>query len=128
MVKFNWEKKGLIFKPSSDHPWIKSHAQCPFTLIFDNFVRVFFSTRGNGDENNQFVSQTGYVDLDRNDLTNIIDVSSKPIIALGERGCFDEFGSMAGSIIEHNEQYYLSELIFPFIESPISIDSNKLIC
>ena len=78
-----------------------------FTLIFDDFQRVFFSTRGNGDKNKQFVSQTGYVDLDRNDLTNIIDVSSKPIIALGERGCFDEFGSMAGSIIEHNEQYYL---------------------
>lgn len=107
MRKLKWEKKGLIFDPRGTSSWMQSHAQCPFTLVFDDFVRVFFSTRGCEDSEGQFVSKSAFVDFSRHDLTKILNVSEKPIIDLGGRGTFDEFGSMAGSVVRKENIYYL---------------------
>ncbi len=44
---FKWEKKGLIFSPNGHSEWMYSHAQCPFTYDFGDFIRVyFFNKRG----------------------------------------------------------------------------------
>ena len=103
---FKWKKKGLIFSPDNAYPWMYSHAQCPFTLDFDDFIRVYFSTRENY-QNNMSRSYGGFVDLDKNDLRKVINISSEPLMDFGGIGEFDEFGSMPNSIIKHNDEYYL---------------------
>lgn len=98
---FKWKKLGKVFTPQEveGRSWLKEFAQAPATLVFDDFVRVYFSCRPARDSNGQYVSYTGYVDFDRRNLHKIIRVSDKPIIQLGELGTFDEFGTYPTSII-----------------------------
>lgn len=102
-----WVKKGLIFQPSGSYPWMKTHAQVPYTLELECVIRTYFSTRENVDDMKMFRSYSGFVDLDKNDLSKIVNISQSPITPLGCKGEFDEFGSMAGSVVFHKGIYYL---------------------
>ncbi|RAI12615.1 MAG: hypothetical protein DKM23_03680 [Candidatus Melainabacteria bacterium] len=102
---FKWNKKGLIFSPNKHSEWMYSHAQCPFTLDFGDFIRVFFSTR-EAYKNGMSRAHGGWVDLDKNNLKNILRIAEKPIIELGNIGEFDEFGSMPNSIVKVKEDLY----------------------
>jgi len=98
---FKWKKMGIVFNPTeySGRKWMQEFAQAPATLVFDKFVRVYFSCRPLRDKNGQYISYTGYIDLDRNNLLKIINISEKPILKLGEIGTFDEFGTYPTSVI-----------------------------
>ena len=104
---FKWKKKGILFRPNNRFKWMSTHAQVPYTFIFDKYIRIYFSTREAKDKEDQFRSFSGYIDIDKQDFSKIIDISKEPIIKLGNTGEFDEYGSMAGSIIKHNNEYYL---------------------
>jgi predicted GH43/DUF377 family glycosyl hydrolase len=103
---FKWVKQGRIFNPVeiTNRPWLNEFAQAPSTLLFDDFVRVYFSCRPPADKNGQYVSYSAFVDLDRKNLHNIIRVSEDPILKLGELGSFDEFGTYPVSAIRHHNE------------------------
>jgi predicted GH43/DUF377 family glycosyl hydrolase len=105
---FKWEKLGRVFNPTTvkGRPWLKEFAQCTSTLIFDDFVRVYFSCRPLKDENGQYTSNTSFLDLDRKDLTKIIRIADKPLLELGELGTFDEFGIYPTCVIKVNDIIY----------------------
>lgn len=98
---FTWKKLGKVFDPRdyTGIPWLHEYAQAPATLVFDNFVRVYFSCRPTRDENGQFASYSAYVDLDRHDLFKVLRIADQPILPLGKKGCFDEFGTYPVSVI-----------------------------
>lgn len=102
---FIWKKLGKIFDPTriTDRPWMREFAQAPCTLIFDKFVRVYFSCRPLPDKNKQYISFSTYVDLSRSDLSKIVNIAEKPILELGELGTFDEFGTYPVSVIRNGE-------------------------
>ncbi|MFA5828073.1 MAG: glycosylase [Candidatus Shapirobacteria bacterium] len=103
---FKWKKLGKVFDPTEYKglDWMHEFAQAPATLIFEKFVRVYFSCRPPRDENGQYVSYTGYVDLSRHNLFKIIDISQRPILKLGETGTFDEFGTYPVSVIKDGKK------------------------
>ncbi len=105
---FQWKKLGQLFDPSTikDRLWLHSFAQAPATLIFDDFVRIYFSCRPKPDENGRFVSYSAYIDVEKQNLFNILRVAKKPILSLGQRGCFDEFGTYPVSIIQKEDGLY----------------------
>jgi predicted GH43/DUF377 family glycosyl hydrolase len=105
---FKWKKLGKVFDPTKIDgiDWMKEFAQAPSILIFDKFVRVYFSCRPLPDKNGQYVSYTGFVDLNRNNLFEIINISKKPILQLGETGTFDEFGIYPTSVIRDGEKIF----------------------
>lgn len=96
-----WSKHGLIFDAVAfeGRDWLKAFAQAPSVLIFDEFVRVYFSCRPDPDENGQYCSYSAFVDLNRRDLTEVLRVSENPILPLGDIGTFDEFGTYPVSAI-----------------------------
>ena len=98
---FKWRKLGKVFTPQDvcGRPWLREFAQAPATLVFDDFVRVYFSCRPPADGNGLYVSYSAYVDLDRSDLFRMREVAEKPILALGGLGEFDEFGTYPISVI-----------------------------
>ncbi|WP_377278877.1 glycosylase [Rhizobium sp. R86522] len=99
---FVWKKLGKVFDPRDfpGRPWMENFAQAPATLIRDDHVRVYFSTRPMGDALGQFKSYTSWLDLDRADLTKVIRVADNPVLSLGETGTFDEFGTYPFSVLE----------------------------
>lgn len=103
-----WEKLGRIFNPS-DHSglhWMKDFAQCTSAIVYDNFVRIYFSCRPEKDTSGQFVSYTTFADFDRTDLTKMIRLSENPILELGELGTFDEFGIYPSCVLKWKDLYY----------------------
>ena len=104
---FRWKKLGKVFSPQDwgdTRPWLKEFAQAPATLVFDDFVRVYFSCRPPRDANGQYASYTAYVDLDRSDLTKVRSVADQPVLALGDLGTFDEFGIYPMSVIRNGDK------------------------
>lgn len=88
-----WQKLGRIFNPE-DHPLpndCKQFAQSPQALVFDDFVRVYFSTRALDPKNGKFLSHIAFADFSK-DFRNLLQVSSATVLPLGELGCFDEHG------------------------------------
>lgn len=102
---FKWKKLGKIFEPQKieDISWLKEFAQAPSVLIFDKFVRVYFSCRPLPDDKGQYVSYSAYVDLNRYNLFEIINISRTPILKLGDLGTFDEFGTYPTSVIKNGD-------------------------
>jgi len=87
-----WEKFGKIFDPN-DYKLpdsSKEFAQSPQTFVFDDFIRIYFSTRA-VENTGMFLSNIAYVDFSK-DLKNVIGVSNHTVIPLGELGTFDEHG------------------------------------
>lgn len=103
---FKWNKLGKVFAPQEvgGRSWLKEFAQAPATLLFDEFVRVYFSCRPYADENGQYVSYSSYVDLDRADLFKVARVGETPILQLGGLGEFDEFGTYPVSVIRNGAE------------------------
>lgn len=103
---FHWKKIGKVFSPHevSNRPWLKEFAQAPATLLFDDFVRVYFSCRPPADANGQYVSYSAYVDLDRADLLKVRAVAENPILSLGKTGEFDEFGTYPVSVVRDGDE------------------------
>lgn len=103
---FKWKKLGRVFDPTKveNLVWLKEFAQAPATLIFDDFVRVYFSCRPPKDEKGQYVSYTAYVDLNRYNLFDIVNIAKKPVLELGELGTFDEFGTYPTSVLKNNNE------------------------
>lgn len=87
-----WNKLGQIFNPAD---WdlgagIVGYAQSPQALVFDDFVRIYFSTR-RACANGKFHSTIRFVDFAK-DFSRILRVSSHDVIADGALGSFDEHG------------------------------------
>lgn len=108
MSGFRWKKLGRVFTPQdvTDRPWLKEFAQAPATLLFDDFVRVYFSCRPPADATGQYVSHSAFVDLDRRDLFKVLRVSEKPVLELGGLGEFDEFGTYPFSAIRRGTEVW----------------------
>ena len=105
---FTWKKKGRVFIPQEvkDRDWLKYFAQAPAVLIFDKFIRVYFACRPLPDENGQYVSYSAFVDLNRTNLFEIVNLAKQPILKLGKRGTFDEFGTYPTSIIRKDNDVW----------------------
>jgi hypothetical protein len=99
-----WKKLGKIFDPA-DHQLPcggAGFAQSPQTLVLDDRVRIYFSTRER-DSTGKFLSHVSFVDFDHC-LQRILGVASKPVIALGGLGCFDEHGIFPFNVVKAGDR------------------------
>ncbi len=104
-----WKKMGNVFDPTTMgvRPWMAEQAQNPFALEMDDCIRVYFNTRSSRDSSGNSISLPGFVDLDKNNLSKILNISDAPLLTPGKKGDFDEFGVMGGSVIKTNGEYLL---------------------
>jgi hypothetical protein len=101
-----WLKHGKIFDPTE---YLLANgcvqfAQSPQALVFEDFVRIYFSTRA-VDTNGKFLSHIAFVDMRKN-LRDVIQVSDQTVIPLGGLGCFDEHGIFPMSVFRHGDLIY----------------------
>lgn len=99
-----WEKKGLIYCPSGNENWSKTHAQVPTPFYFEaeNIIRVFYATRNS--DNKSLIS---FIDLDADDPLKINFINPEPLLMFGKTGTFDDSGVMPSWAITHEGLLYL---------------------
>ena len=107
MSVLKWKKLGKIFDPTQHQlpNDCVQFAQSPQALVFADFVRIYFSTRSVDKKNGKYLSHIAFVDMQKN-LCDVIRVSDKTVIPLGELGCFDEHGIFPMSIMRHGGAVY----------------------
>jgi sucrose-6-phosphate hydrolase SacC (GH32 family) len=99
-----WSKIGKIFDPT-DHTLPNNcveFAQAPQALVMDDRVRVYFSTRER-DSVGKYLSHVAFVDFDKC-MQNIVGISSRTVIELGELGCFDEHGIFPVNVVRDGDR------------------------
>lgn len=102
-----WKKLGKIFDPTRHRlpNDCTQFAQAPQALVFDDFVRIYFSTRAVDQSNGKYLSHVAFVDFQKN-LRDVIRVSDESVIPLGGLGCFDEHGIFPMSVMRHGDSVY----------------------
>jgi len=98
-----WKKKGLIFYPAGQYPWVITHGMLPIAdRLNEDLFRVYFSGR---DISNR--SRIGYIEIDFREPQKILYLSENPVLDLGELGCFDDNGVTPTWIITNENKKYL---------------------
>lgn len=97
-----WIKHGLIFDPTKHRLTnnCREFAQSPQALVLHDRVRIYFSTRAIDPTNGKYLSHIAFVDM-ANNLRDILNISDKSVIALGDLGCFDEHGIFPMNVVRH---------------------------
>lgn len=105
MEQLNWEKQGLIFSPSGEYPWLKTHGMLPTAeLLGTDLVKIYFGSRN--DDNQSHLGWIIYDLLNR----EILDYAREPILAPGKLGTFDDNGVLPSSVIDTGSKklmYYI---------------------
>jgi len=92
---FKWKKLGLVYQAPFDGSWRHSHALTPTPYLLDErTLRVIITCR-----DPQGRGRPGWVDLDAQDPTRVLGVSTEPLLDLGRPGCFDDSGVAVTGVV-----------------------------
>ncbi len=98
-----WVKQGLVFVPSGEIPWMRTHAALPVTdRTGANQHAVYFSSRDDAGR-----SQIGRLDLNLEGPARVTGTGSEPVVCLGATGTFDDSGVTSGCLVNHGGKKYL---------------------
>ncbi|MEW4925278.1 hypothetical protein [Algibacter sp. 2305UL17-15] len=100
-----WINKRKLFDPTTFKlaNGCTEFAQSPQTIVFDDFVRIYFSTRKKDKTSGKYLSFIAFIDVDKK-LENILNSSSNEIIPLGELGTFDEHGVFPINVLKDGDR------------------------
>jgi predicted GH43/DUF377 family glycosyl hydrolase len=100
---YDWKKLGRVFDPTTARvgDWMHEFAQTPSALVFDDRVRIYFCCRPKPVDG-MYTSNVAYIDVKRDNLLKIMEISKQPLMKLGELGTFDEFGVYPASVVNNN--------------------------
>tara|TARA_R110002049_G_scaffold82349_2_gene209556 strand:+ start:2201 stop:3160 length:960 start_codon:yes stop_codon:yes gene_type:complete len=100
-----WINKRKLFDPTQHElaNGCTEFAQSPQTLVFDDFVRIYFSTRKRDNNTGKYKSFISYIEVDK-ELKNVLRFSSEDVIQLGELGTFDEHGIFPINILRDGDK------------------------
>ena len=90
-----WGKKGLIYCPDGTLGWAKYAVKTPTPIILGDKIRIYCGFR-----DNDGVSRIGYIDVCPENPLKVINISSKPVLDIGENGHFDDNGMILGDVLQ----------------------------
>lgn len=107
MRQMKWRKHGRIFDPTQHElpNGCVQFAQSPQALVCDDFIRIYFATRSVDRSNGKYLSHIAFVDMAKN-MRDVIRVSEKTVISLGELGSFDEHGIFPINVVRRGDVVY----------------------
>lgn len=99
-----WRRKGKICGNDTwNLEWHKLNTQLPISyLINSNKLRLFITLC---DSKNR--GRLGFVDVNPDNPSEIIDYSQNPLLDLGKQGYFDENGVVSTALLEDNGKLYM---------------------
>lgn len=91
-----WKKLGIVYRPSGNYAWARSHAMIPTPVrLNEKTIRVFVTFCDEAG-----IGRPGYVDVLATDPSKILEVSSAPLLDIGQPGSFDENGILVCSVVD----------------------------
>lgn len=98
-----WIKRGLVYVPPGDQEWARHYAFPPTPLLRENGVlRLYLAFC---DAN--VVGRVGYVDVRAESPGEIIAVSERPVLDIGEPGMFDENGVVPTCVVQVGDRLFM---------------------
>lgn len=97
-----WIKKGLIYGANNNSEWMNNSALQPTPIVLNDIIRVFVGFR---DKNG--VGRVGFVDVNADNPSEVINVSKKPCLDVGQPGCFDDNGVVPCAITKVEDKLFL---------------------
>lgn len=100
-----WEKKGLIYCANKDSEWRYQWAHVPTPIEHNGKIRCYITF-----VNKDIIGRIGYIDLNPDNPSEILEISENPVFDLGEAGCFDDNGVAAVSVMKVDNEirlYYI---------------------
>lgn len=97
-----WVKLGYVYAANENFDWAQSHAYVPTPLVLEDRIRVYTAFW-----DKEKVGRIGFVDVDRDDPLQILEISKKPVLDIGEPGTFDESGVTPTSIVKNEDRLFL---------------------
>lgn len=108
----NWQKRGLIYCPEGKDSWINNSVLTPQPFnLNDEVIRVYCSFR---DKNG--VGRIGYIDVKAQNPSEIIKISDKPVLDIGQDGCFDDNGVILGDVLRIKDKIYMYYVAFQHVQ------------
>lgn len=108
-----WVKKGLIYCPNGVADDWKNNSFLtpqPF-LLNDEIIRIYGAFRDiNG------IARIGYVDVNSANPSQIISISEKPVLDIGQDGCFDDNGIILGDVLKIDDKVYMFYVAFQHVQ------------
>jgi hypothetical protein len=101
-----WIKKGLLFCPTGQYDWMKTHAANPFgAFVQSTVLRIYFTSR---DAENR--SHISVADFDATNNFSVLKIADQPVLAPGQAGLYDDSGTAMGFLLQEDNRdllYYL---------------------
>lgn len=82
--------------------WMDNSAMKPIPVMMGDVLRIYVTFR-----TKDGAGRPGYVDLNPDNLSEIIDVSKEPLLELGDAGYFDDNGVVPCTVFEDGGKYYM---------------------
>ena len=97
-----WVKKGLVYCPTGDLWWAKTHAYVPTAEVLDDCIRVYFASL----DEDRF-GRIFFIELDIDDPNIVLHTTRTPILDIGELGAFDDCGVTPSCVVSVDGMKYL---------------------
>lgn len=106
------EKKGFIYCPNGEHEWEKDSFMTPTPLLLNkDVIRIWGGVR-----DSQGISRIKYIDVSAQNPKEVLFVSEKPVMDIGQPGCFDDNGMILGDIVKVGDKLYMYYVGFQHVE------------
>ena len=103
-----WEKLGQIFDPQNlgiENENLHQYAQAPNVIVFEDKVRIYFTSRTPVDINGNYKSLPFFFEVTSFEPLKLSYIQTNPIQNLGDLGEFDEFGIYPFSVLQDKEKF-----------------------
>lgn len=105
-------ERKFIYAPNGEHEWDHNTFTTPHARILnEEVIRVYGGVR---DKNG--ISRIIYLDVSAKKPEDIIKISDKPVLDIGNEGCFDDNGVILGDIIEVGKELYMYYVGFQHVQ------------
>lgn len=106
------EKKGLIYCPNGEHDWEIDTFMTPHAMkVEEGIIRIWGGVR-----DKDGISRIKYIDVSEENPSNILFISDRPALDIGNPGCFDDNGVILGDIIQVENKLYMYYVGFQHVE------------
>ncbi|MFC7082334.1 hypothetical protein [Halorussus caseinilyticus] len=96
MSRHHYQKLGRIYAVDSQQSWKSAYAYVPTPYrVSEDRIRLYCAYRDEDD-----VGRVGFVDVDADEPTTVVDTATEPVLDTGDRNAFDHYGVSPASVVE----------------------------